>query len=171
MEVGAMGRDAVDVIADQWRAERPDLDVSPMTVIGRISRASRLLELGVRTTFDARGLQRWEFDVLATLRRAGPPYRLTAGQLTASMMVSAASITSRADALVAKGLITRELDPENRRSVLIGLTDTGHQVVDDTIEAHIDREHELLGGLSPRERDQLAGLLRKLLLGLGDAVL
>jgi DNA-binding MarR family transcriptional regulator len=163
-----MPKDAVDLIADQWRAERPDLDVSAVRVVGRISRASRLLERGIRVTFAARDLQPWEFDVLASLRRAGPPYRLTAGQLVTAMMVSAASITSRADALVAKGLVTRDLDPENRRSVLIGLTDAGFQVVDEAIEAHAAREHELLSGLSERECDQLARLLRKLLVGLGD---
>src|SRR6266511_4310555 len=95
---GTMPKDAVALIADQWRAERPDLDVSAVRVVGRISRASRLLERGIRVTFAARDLQPWEFDVLASLRRAGPPYRLTAGQLVTAMMVSAASITSRADA-------------------------------------------------------------------------
>jgi DNA-binding MarR family transcriptional regulator len=163
-----MARDAVDLFAEQWRTERPDLDVGPMTVVGRISRASRLLERGIRVTFDNRGLQPWEFDMLASLRRAGPPYRLTAGQLVTAMMVSPASITSRADALVARGLVTRALDPDNRRSVLIGLTEAGDAILDEAVEAHLAREDALLESLTARERDQLARLLRKLLLGLGD---
>ena len=164
-----MMRDAVDHFLGQWRAELPVVDVRPMGVVGRISRVSRLLETGIKPTFDAAGLQRSEFDLLATLRRSGEPYRLTAGQLVSSMMVSPASITVRVDGLVAKGLVTREVDPANRRSVLVTLTPAGRRLVTELVARHVARERELLASLTDRELSQLAGLLRKVLVGLGDA--
>jgi DNA-binding MarR family transcriptional regulator len=164
----ATKRDAVDHFLAQWRAEAPEVDVNPMGVVGRISRVSRLLEAGIRPTFDAVGLQRSEFDLLATLRRAGRPYRLSAGHLVAAMMVSPAAVTLRADGLIAKGLVTREVDPADRRSVLITLTPAGRRLVQQVVVKHVARERELLAGLSDRELTQLAGLLRKTLLGLGD---
>ena len=161
-------RDAVDHVLTQWHAEAPELDVSPMGVVGRISRVSRLLEGGIRPTFEAAGLQRSEFDLLATLRRSGAPYRLSAGQLVAAMMVSPAAVTLRADGLIEKGLITREADPADRRSVLITLTPAGRRLVGRLLGPHVQRERELLSGLTDREVSQLAGLLRKALVGLGD---
>jgi DNA-binding MarR family transcriptional regulator len=164
----ATKRDAVDHFLAQWRAEAPEVDVTPMGVVGRISRVSRLLEAGIRPTFDAAGLQRSEFDLLATLRRAGPPYRLSAGQLVGAMMVSPAAVTLRADGLIAKGFVTREVDPADRRSVLITLTPAGRRLVQRVVGRHVARERELLAALSDRELTQLAGLLRKVLLDLGD---
>lgn len=163
-----MERDAVDHFLAQWHAEAPEVDVSPMGAVGRISRISRLLEAGIRPTFEAAGLQRSEFDLLATLRRAGAPYRLSAGQLVAAMMVSPAAVTLRADGLIEKGLITREADPADRRSVLIALTPAGRRLVSRLLGPHVKRERELLAGLTDREVAQLAGLLRKALVGLGD---
>lgn len=161
-------RDSVDDRLDQWRAERPDLDPSPMAVVARIQRACRLLENALRDNFAAHGLQLWEFDVLGTLRRSGSPYRLTAGQLLASSMVTSGAITNRVDRLAARGLVTRETDPDNRRSVLITLTPAGRELIDRVVVSHVDLEKRLLGGLGDDERDALTGLLRRLLIGLGD---
>ncbi len=161
-------RDGVDAVLDQWGVQRPDLDPSPMGVVGRIQRASRHLEDGLRTYFATHGLQLWEFDVLATLRRSGHPYRLTAGQLVQAMMVTPGAITNRVDRLVERDLVSRETDPDNRRCVLITLSDDGFHLVDDIVAEHLENEQRLLSPLTQREREQLATLLRKLLIGLGD---
>ncbi|MEV4621508.1 MarR family winged helix-turn-helix transcriptional regulator [Asanoa sp. NPDC049573] len=160
--------DNVDRLLDQWRAERPDLDASPMGVVGRVQRASRLLERRLSDHFAARDLQLWEFDILATLLRSGPPYRLTAGDLAASSMITSGAITNRIDRLVARGLVSRETDPANRRSVLITLTGAGHDLVDQAMADHVANESRLIGALGPREQKQLADLLRTLLTALGD---
>lgn len=161
-------RDNVDRLLDQWKAERPDIDPAPMGVVGRISRAHRLLGLELRDHFATHGLQPWEFDILATLRRSGTPFQLTAGTLVETSMVTSGAITNRIDRLAARGLVTRETDPGNRRSVLITLTDEGLRLVDTAVSTHVANEERLLAPLSGRERDQLAGLLRKLLIGFGD---
>lgn len=163
-------RDHVDRVLEQWRTERPDIDATPMGVIGRIKRASRLLERNLSEHFAGHDLQLWEFDILATLRRTGPPYRLTAGALVDASMVTSGAITNRIDRLTAKGLVTRETDPASRRSVLITLTDSGRRLVDDVVADHVDLETALLTTLSPDEQEHLAALLRKLLTGLGDAL-
>lgn len=156
-------QDAVDRLLAQWHQERPDVDVSPMAVVGRISRAARTLERGLQTEFARHGLQPWEFDILATLRRAGAPYELTAGALASSAMVTSGAITNRIDRLVARGLVTRDVDPDNRRTVRIGLTPEGRRLVDATLPHHVANEAALLEPLSPTERERLAQLLRKLL--------
>lgn len=160
--------DNVDRLLEQWRAERPDIDPTPMGVVGRISRASRLLERELLEHFAAHDLQPGEFDMLATLRRAGHPYRLTAGALVDASMVTSGAITNRVDRLVAKDLVTRETDRANRRRVLITLTDRGRQLVDEVVVDHVDHEARLLATLSPPEQQHLASLLRRLLTDLGD---
>ncbi|MGW4470964.1 MarR family winged helix-turn-helix transcriptional regulator [Nonomuraea sp. NPDC004354] len=160
--------DEVDVIIQEWRQARPDLDASPIGVVGRLSRASRLIERGVKDLFEEHGLQPWEFDVLATLLRSGPPYLLCAGDLSAAAMVSSAALTNRVDHLVAKGLVHREVDPAHRRRVLISLTDQGFAVVNEVVEHHIANENRLLSGLTAADRDHLTVLLRRLLVSLGD---
>ncbi|GAA3048321.1 MarR family winged helix-turn-helix transcriptional regulator [Actinokineospora globicatena] len=157
--------DNVDRVLAQWHAERPDVDPAPMGVVGRIQRASRLLEKGLATYFATHDLQLWEFDILATLRRAG---RMTAGRLVTASMVTSGAITNRVDRLVTRGLVTREVDPDNRRSVLIDLTAEGRTLVDKILAGHIDNENRLLAPLDLEDRDRLANLLRTLLTGLGD---
>jgi DNA-binding MarR family transcriptional regulator len=157
--------DAVDRLLAQWREERPDVDVSPIGVVGRISRAARVLERGLQEEYSRHGLQSWEFDILATLRRSGAPYELTAGALASSSMVTSGAITNRIDRLVARGLVTRETDPENRRTVRIGLTTEGRRLIDDVLPRHVANEASLLEPLSPADQKALAGLLRKLLEG------
>ena len=157
-------QDAVDRLLAQWHVERPDVDVSPIGVIGRISRAARVLERGLAREYAEHGLQGWEFDILATLRRAGAPYALTAGALAGSSMVTSGAITNRVDRLVERGLVTREVDPENRRTVRIALTTQGRRLVDRVLPHHVRNEAALLEALTGKEQEQLAGLLRTLLL-------
>ncbi|GAB3116195.1 MarR family transcriptional regulator [Streptomyces calidiresistens] len=161
-------RDAVDGILDQWARERPDLDASPMGVIGRVSRLSRLFGRAVAEHLAEQGVEPWEFDVLATLRRSGPPFTLSPGELAASAMIGGAALTHRADRLAERGLITREVDPTNRRRVLITLTPEGRALVDRLVAGHLATEDRLLAALTPAERDTAADLLRRLLVSLGD---
>lgn len=158
--------DAVDRITAQWRRERPDLDRSPMAVIGRISRAAAHLQRELDRVFAQHGLTGGDFDVLATLRRSGAPYRLSPGSLSASTMVTTGGMTKRLDRLEALGLIRREPDPGDRRGKLIALTDEGRRVIDRALEAHLRNEERLLKPLSKARREQLAGLLRDLLVSL-----
>jgi DNA-binding MarR family transcriptional regulator len=163
-----MERDHVDDILAQWRRERPDLDPAPMGVIGRISRAARRLDRALDTTFSAFELNGGEFDVLATLRRSGPPYRLTPTRLFTDLMLSSGAMTNRLDRLERAGLIARTPDPSDRRGTLVGLTPRGLELVDAAVTAHLANEERLLDGLSSAEREQLAGLLRKLLRSLAE---
>lgn len=148
---------------DQWARERPDLDVSPMQVIGRVSRLVPLLEEGLRPPFAAEGLGDGEFDVLASLRRAGDPFVLTPTQLTESMMVTSGAVTKRVDRLVAKGLVTRVASPTDGRGRLIALTAEGVALVDRLVVEHVANERRLLAALTPDQCGALAGLLRTLL--------
>ena len=163
-----MTRDHVDGIVEQWRRERPDLDLSGMAVIGRIGRLERSLAPKLAEVFAGHGLEAWEFDVLATLRRSGEPHRLTAGELLDSMMVTSGAVTHRIDRLEERGLVSRERDPADGRRVLVALTTAGRRVVDAAVADHTANEAELVGGLSDREREQLVRLLRRLALALPD---
>lgn len=163
-----MTTDAVDLVLAQWATERPDVDVSPMGLVGRISRASAILDRSVGTTLALHGLQPGEFDILATLRRSGSPYRLTVGQLLESAMVTSGAIANRLNRLTTKNLINREVDTADRRSVIVSLTEQGLASVDQALTDHVDNERACLRGLNSSDQEQLAGLLRKLLVGLGD---
>ncbi|KZF07331.1 MarR family transcriptional regulator [Rhodococcus sp. EPR-157] len=160
--------DAVDSFLAQWRRERPEMDPSPMGVVGRLSRASRLVEREVRDYFAGEGMDSWEFDVLATLRRSGSPCTLTPKDLVARTMVGSAAMTNRVDRLVSKDLVDRETDPANRRSILISLTDKGHGVVERVVDGHVANAARLVDGLDRTERIEFDRLLRKLLISLGD---
>lgn len=157
--------DVVDTILNQWHDERPDLDVTPMGVIGRISRLAQGYERTMAENFARFNLGPDEFDVLATLRRSGAPYELNPGTLLSSMMVCSATVTHRLDKLQARGLIERRPDPKDRRAVLVKLSAGGKRLVDRALVAHLALEHDLLQHLSSGERETLARLLRKL----GDA--
>lgn len=158
--------DHVDRIVEQWARERPDLDASPMGVIGRVARASRHLDLRLEETFRRSGLNAGAFDVLAALRRAGPPYRLSPTALFGSLMLSSGAMTNRIDRLERAGLVARMPDPADRRSVLVELTRAGLDRIDRAVGEHLANEERLLAGLTGRERAELARLLRKLLLSL-----
>jgi DNA-binding MarR family transcriptional regulator len=159
-------RDGVDVILEQWRRERPDLDPSPIGVIGRISRLARELEQRLEPVYREHGLEPGWYDVLATLRRTGSPYRLRPSEFTSSLMLTSSGTTKRLDRLEQAGLIRRDPDPEDRRGTLITLTPAGRDLVDTASGAHLDNERRLLGTLTDAEQRRLAALLRKLQLGL-----
>jgi len=159
-------RDGVDRILEQWRRERPELDPSPIGVVGRISRLARELEHRLEPVFRRHGLEPGWYDVLATLRRAGPPYRVRPTELTDALMLTSSGTTKRLDRLERAGLIAREPDPGDRRGTLIGLTARGRSVVDGVTEAHLDNEKRLLAALSRADQQRLADLLRILQLGL-----
>ncbi|WP_327047987.1 MarR family transcriptional regulator [Microbispora sp. NBC_01189] len=163
--------DAVDLLLDQWRRERPDVDPWPMGVVGRVSRLAKLLDRELKEFFASYGLEHWEFDVLATLRRSGPPYELAAGALVKAAMVTSGAITNRIDRMVAKGLVDRLPDEEDRRSVRVRLTGRGLALVDEMLAPHVANEERLLAALDPRDRDHLADALRTLLASLGDTTL
>ena len=159
-----MNRDYVDTILDQWATERPDLDVSPMGVIGRISRVSRVLERRIEQVFATYGLSRGGFDVLAALRRSGAPYQLSPTDLYNSLLISSGAMTNRVDRLEERKLVSRVPDPTDRRGVLVALTPKGRRLIDKVIEAHLNNEHRLLEHLTSAEGKELAFLLRKLLI-------
>ena len=159
------------MIVEQWKTERPDLDASPMHVIGRVSRLAAEIDPLLAPVFVARGLGDGEFDVLATLRRSGKPYELSPGDLGASMMVTSGAVTKRVDRLERAGFVTRKVSEVDARARLIRLTGSGRKVVDTTIVDHVANEERLLAGLTASERKVLATLLRKLGDSIDDAVL
>ena len=165
---GPRARDHVDRILEQWRRERPDLDTSPMSVIARISRLSRILERRIAEVLAEHGLNESQFGVLAALRRAGPPYCLSPTALYSSLLISSGAMTNRLDRLTASGLVTRVPDPNDRRSMLVQLTPQGVRVIEQAIAAHAANEVALLAPLSADERRTMADLLRKFLAGFED---
>jgi DNA-binding MarR family transcriptional regulator len=159
-------RDGVDLIIEQWRRERPDLDAAPVGIIGRISRLARELEQELEVVYREHGLESGWHDVLATLRRHGPPYQLRPSDLASSLMLTSSGTTKRLDRLEQAGLVTRAPDPGDRRGLVITLTRAGVKLIDAVTEAHLANEARLIAALSAGERRQLADLLRKLQLGL-----
>ena len=160
-------RDAVDRITSQWNAVRPDVDISPVAVIGRVSRLSRLIDRRLGENFARYGIENWMYDVLATLRRSGAPYELTAGELVRQTMVTTGAITNRIDRLEQRRLVERA-SAHDRRKVIVRLTERGLDLVDEIVDSHLATEREILADLSPRQQQDLAHLLRTTLLGLGD---
>ena len=161
--------DSVDRIVEQWNAVRPDVDSSPIEVIGRVSRLSRLIDRRLAENFARFGLESWMYDVLATLRRSGEPYEMTAGDLMRHTMVTTGAVTNRIDRLEQRGLVERATS-RDRRKVMVRLTERGLETVDDVVVAHMEAERETLSALSVRQRTELASLLRTTLVGLGDQV-
>lgn len=160
--------DEVDRITTAWQHERPDLDVTPLQVLSRVTRLARHLDLARRQAFAQHGLETWEFDVLAALRRAGVPYSLSPGQLAAETLVTSGTMTNRIDRLEASSHVRREPDPTDRRGVRVVLTRSGRTVVDDAMSDLLAREHALLGLLDLADREELADLLRVLVRSFGD---
>ena len=157
-------RDGVDAIIEQWERERPDLDHSPIGIIGRISRLARQIEDRLEPVYRAHGLEPGWHDVLATLRRSGSRMRPT--DLTNATMLTSSGMTKRLDKLEAAGLIAREPDPLDRRGTLIGLTGYGRELIDALTPEHLENERRILGGMDPLQQRQLANLLRALQLRL-----
>ena len=152
--------DAVDRILGQWQRERPDLDCSPMGPIGRLKRCTLLLEPRIESAFIRHDLVRWEFDMLATLRRAGAPFILSPTQLFSTLMITSGTMTHRLKALEKRGFITRLPDPDDGRSLLVALTEAGRERIDEAVESHVENERQLLAGLSTEQRQQLDRALK-----------
>ena len=155
--------DDVDVIVSAWRRERPDLDVTPLEVLSRVSRLARRLDLARGSAFAEHLLDGWAFDVLSALRRAGEPYELSPGQLVQQTLVTSGTMTNRVDRLERSGFVERRPDPNDRRGVLVHLTPRGRDVVDAAMADLIEHEKALLSELSSTDQVTLASLLRRML--------
>lgn len=160
--------DAVETVLEQWARARPDVDASPIGVVGRIMRLSRLWDKEFKDFLGEHGLEPGEFDVLSTLRRAGEPYELTAKAFLRASLVTTGAITLRVDRMAAKGLVTRTPDATDRRSVKIALTPHGLEVIDRVLPLHLANEARLLASLDAGERRHLAATLARLLESQGD---
>jgi DNA-binding MarR family transcriptional regulator len=155
--------DEVDRIVGAWRRERPDLDVAPLEVLSRVTRLARHLDRARSAAFARHQLETWEFDVLAALRRSGPPYRLSPGQLVAQTMVTSGTMTNRIDRLAGRGLVRRLPDPADGRGVMVSLEDSGRRLADAALADLLQVERDVLAILATGEHERLAGLLRDLL--------
>jgi len=156
----SQGRDEVDRLIAAWKRERPDLDLSPLSILSRITRIARHLDIARRDAFG--DLENWGFDVLAALRRAGAPHQLSPGQLMQETMVTSGTMTNRLDRLEELDLITREQDPDDGRGSLVTLTKAGIRAVDSALEDLLDNERKLLKALTAKDRDAMAELLSTL---------
>jgi DNA-binding MarR family transcriptional regulator len=156
-----MEPDHVDVILEQWARERPDLDASPIGLVGRLHRLADVLNVELRKVFAEEGLGDGDFYVLVTLRRHGAPYVLTPSERGASTMVTSSAVTKRIDRLERGGLVTRTVSASDARSRRIRLTEAGLVLVNGLMARHVANEQRLVAGLDPQERAQLADLLRR----------
>ena len=151
--------DDIDKIVAQWNRERPDLDVAPMALIGRLGRLREKIVREQEKVFARLGLNSAGFDVLATLRRHGAPYALSPGALMDSMMITSGTVTNRIDQLEKAGLVSRETNPDDRRSMIVALTPAGLKLIDEAVTAHVENQHRVVTPLSPPERLALDRLL------------
>ncbi|WP_064681460.1 MarR family winged helix-turn-helix transcriptional regulator [Rhizobium bangladeshense] len=156
-------QDHVDRILAQWRRERPDLDVEPMGILGRLKRLGTHLGREVETVLMQHGLSTSAFDVLATLRRSGAPHRLSPGELLEMTMVSSGTMTNRIDQLEKAGFVERIVNPDDRRSVLIALTDKGFATVEEAVGAHVANQQRLTRNLTAEDKAAFDRLLKKFL--------
>ena len=157
---GGAGRDEVDDLVTAWHRERPDLDVSPLEVLSRVTRLARHLDRARSQSFASHGLETWEFDVLVALRRAGEPYELSPGRLLQQTLVTSGTMTNRIDRLAARDLVERHPDPTDRRGVNVRLTPGGAAKADAALIDLLTHERAILVGLDDVQRSMLADLLR-----------
>jgi DNA-binding MarR family transcriptional regulator len=155
--------DAVDTILQQWQRERPDLDVSPMGVIGRLGRCAALLRRELDAVFSTFGLSAWQFDVLATLRRAGEPHCLAPTALYSALMITSGTMTRQLQQLEAAGWVSRVANPHDARSMLVQLTPAGLALIDRAVTAHVDNLARLVAPLAPAQYAELEAQLAALL--------
>ena len=163
---GCSETDHVDVVRRQWARERPELDTGPIGIIARLGRAQAYIDPALDSVFAEYGLTRGPWDVLAALRRAGAPYRLTPTELYRALMRTSGAITHTLHRLEYTGLVERLTNPADARSLYVALTPRGVALTDTVAPLHLDNERCLLAGLTPDEQHTLAHLLRKLLLSL-----
>jgi DNA-binding MarR family transcriptional regulator len=156
-------QDNIDELAGQWAAQRPDIDWEVMPLVARLILVGELMARQVRRTATEYGVHHGEGDVVFTLRRAGPPFRLSPSQLAASLLVTSGTMTNRLDNLEKRGLIDRKPNPNDRRGMDVELTAEGRRLVDEAVVTHVAREQRMVEPLSEQERGELARLTRKLL--------
>jgi len=159
-------KDRIHRMLEQWKHERPDLDASPMGILGRLMILSRLLDRGVEQILQPYDLSIPEFDMLAVLRRCGPPFRQSVGELRAHSLLSSGAMTNRVDRLEQKGLVQREPNPEDRRGVLVVLTKKGRVLIDQVVPERLKEGHGRVSVLSKKDRQQLEALLTRFLAAL-----
>jgi DNA-binding MarR family transcriptional regulator len=151
--------DRIADIVGQWARERPDLDPTPLLIIGRIQQMAAALDTALRPPFAAADLGNGDFDVLAALRREGAPYTLTAGELSQRMLVTTGAVTKRVDRLIARGLVSRSVSAADARGRVVGLTPAGVALTDRLIEEHLANEAAILRDLGDSDRRTLERLL------------
>lgn len=161
--MGEIEQDPVDAIVEQWRRERPDLELEAMGVIGRLGRLLVVAQRDIEAVFIAHGLQRGEFDVLAALRRSGEPFELNPSVLADTLMLSRAGMTGRLDRLESAGMVRRIADAEDRRAIRVVLTEAGRVLIDKVVTAHTENETRMLSVLSAKDRRDLDRIARVLL--------
>lgn len=154
--------DRVDAIVEQWARELPDLPTEAMATWGRIYRLAQAMGDAMEIRYRQFGIGRGEFDVLATLRRSGPPYRLTPTKLAEATMLTTGGMTGRLRRLESQGLITRYEDVADRRSFQVGLSDAGRELIEEAARAGVQLQESFLAGLAPSAREQLDAGLREL---------
>ncbi len=160
--------DDIDRIVAQWNRERPDLDVTPMALIGRLGRLREKIVREQEKVFARFGLNSAGFDVLATLRRHGAPYALSPGALMDSMMITSGTVTNRIDQLEKAGLVSREPNPDDRRSMIVALTPEGLKLIDEAVAAHVENQHRIVTPLTVNEQQALNDLVAKYLAALDN---
>jgi DNA-binding MarR family transcriptional regulator len=160
--------DEVDRLVRGWRRALPEVDVSPLEVLSRVSRLARHLDRQRAVVFGRHDLEIWSFDVLSALRRSDPPHHLSPGQLLAQTLVTSGTMTNRLDHLERRGLVRRRPDPSDARSVRVQLTAAGRRRVDAALAELAEREDAILASLDPSERSELAGLLRRVVAPFDD---
>lgn len=156
--------DDVDRIIEAWGREAPRLDVRPLRVLSRVLRLARHLDFARKEAFATHELDTWEFDVLASLRREGPPYELSPGQLIQRTLSTSGTMTNRIDRLVARGLVERRPDPNDRRGVRVRLAKDGISLVEAALADLLIAEERILSVVDESDCDAVADILRQLLL-------
>jgi DNA-binding MarR family transcriptional regulator len=157
--------DLLDDLVAEWKVERPDLDASSMLVVGRILRLGQLLEAGVSNELKAFNLHYTDFDILATLRRKGKPFRLTPTELSAAVLITSGAMTAALRRLENAKLVDRKPDEHDRRVRHVALTKQGKQLVEKAIVTRFQQSHDSVEPLTKGEQKELAVMLRKLLAG------
>ncbi len=161
-----MERDDVDRFIELWGRERPDLDVRPLGIVNRISLLAKHLEARDKRVLSHLELPPWAYEVIVALRRQGEPYQLSPTKLRQTTLLSSGAMTARLDRLEGRGLVKRSLSSEDRRSFVVTLTPAGRELADAAVAARTAEIEAVVDSLSPDEREDLASLLRKLLLSL-----
>jgi DNA-binding MarR family transcriptional regulator len=160
---GQVVTDHVDAVRAAWGRVWPGLDTSPVGVVARVGRLAAFFDQGIDRAMAAHGLSRSSWDILATLRRDGPPFEAGPTEMYRGLMRSSGWIANRLKRLERAGLITRHRDPDDARAIRVRLTERGVRLVDEVAPLHVANEERMLRALSPEDRERLAGLLRTLL--------